>query len=65
MQYQNEVGQSFVGLQTRQQAQLATICASLGSLVTAANRFAAAAEDQAEAQREIRQLLLSVKHRLF
>lgn len=65
MRYQTEVGQSFLDLQTRQQAQLATISGSLGSLVTAANRFAAAAEDQANTQREIKILLLSVNNPLY
>ncbi|XP_064472656.1 myb-related transcription factor, partner of profilin-like [Ornithodoros turicata] len=52
-QYQNEVGQSFIGLQREQQAQLRQICGSLTALVGAVNRVA----DAAEELREIKDLL--------
>ncbi|XP_064469136.1 uncharacterized protein LOC135383718 isoform X1 [Ornithodoros turicata] len=61
-QYQNEVGQGFLSLQTKQQEQLGRIYGSLTELVNAVNRVAAAQEQQTIALQEIIGLLTVSTH---
>lgn len=58
MQYQNEVGQSFLEVQTQQQEVLGHMSNSLSALVDAVNRVATAAEHQAMTLDELKEYLV-------